>query len=854
MNFSNEEGFTLVEVLVSVAIISVVATVIFVAIDPAERFAEARNAARWQDTEAILDAVKLYQVDNNGEPPSGVDSTLRMVGTAGSGCDISCGAGVAPGGQSLTDDGQLDFDSGTYNDTQWNGVENWVDLTVAGFGNGFGSYVSEITDVGNDVTWDSIAWVPERPTGKELPDNAGVETAYNTGNADMTGNVLMMHMDDVSGSISDTSPESNDGSANGGVTYANPGKINQALGFDGVDDYVSIPNDSSLDVRGGDFAFAAWARLDGKTTDGTLLAKTSAQALTSQDQDNYGGQTFSVAVDGNVLASADTTGSGVNIFDVSTPSNPSSVFTDTFSAGGVDLDGGYAYVTDYNNALLKIYDVSNLGSVSFVNQVSVGSFPVPVEVRDGYAYVQEFSGSNMYIVDVSNPASPTVESTISLTATTPYGNGVKVIDNTMFVATADGNVTIYNVSNPASPSQIQQYSYTGGPELTGIDVDNNYIYIGDYTNNRLSILNNPCSDFVTPTCGATWQEVGDNTDNAGYIRPRYVEIDDDFLFMARHANPGAIQVYDVSDRTNPQLIGTDGVFNGPNAVEAAGGYAYSGLNTGAVHTHRFDPSAIDLRYDNEDDQWVFGVREGGNWSYAKYNQSSPNTGEWYHVAGVRDGGNLRIYVNGEQGNITGSVASPGNISPGTVSVGRFGSFDSKYYNGLIDEVSIWGRAISTTEAGDFYKRGALRLRFQVRSCDDNACSGEVFAGPDGTSGTYFEWGTTNFTSPPSFTFTNVPDNRYFQYKTDFETDDGTLSPELNSVTVDYSGTAGGVNTDGQCIDLSGPLAAYLGEIPQDPKDGSSGQTQYAIQTIGGQDIVQVTACNAELSEQINVQR
>lgn len=62
-------GFTLIELLITIAIVGIIAVVAFVALDPARRFAEARNATRWTDVTAVLDAIKLYSVDQKGSPP-----------------------------------------------------------------------------------------------------------------------------------------------------------------------------------------------------------------------------------------------------------------------------------------------------------------------------------------------------------------------------------------------------------------------------------------------------------------------------------------------------------------------------------------------------------------------------------------------------------------------------------------------------------------------------------------------------------------------------------------------------------------------------------------------------------------
>lgn len=83
------KGFTLIELLVVIAIIATLAVVVFVAFDPATRFAEARNANRWTSVNGIMTAIHVSLVDNEGVLPAGVDATPRSIGT--------CEAGDATG-------------------------------------------------------------------------------------------------------------------------------------------------------------------------------------------------------------------------------------------------------------------------------------------------------------------------------------------------------------------------------------------------------------------------------------------------------------------------------------------------------------------------------------------------------------------------------------------------------------------------------------------------------------------------------------------------------------------------------------------------------------------------------------
>ena len=108
-NLKATSGFTLIELLIVIAIIAILAGVVFVSLDPLTRFQDARDAARWTDTTALLSAIKVDQVDNGGAYLSEVTSltagTNYMIGTASSGCNAAACSEVTATGNcvDLTD-------------------------------------------------------------------------------------------------------------------------------------------------------------------------------------------------------------------------------------------------------------------------------------------------------------------------------------------------------------------------------------------------------------------------------------------------------------------------------------------------------------------------------------------------------------------------------------------------------------------------------------------------------------------------------------------------------------------------------------------------------------------------------
>ncbi|MFA6039131.1 MAG: type II secretion system protein [Candidatus Peribacteraceae bacterium] len=97
--FRKRKGFTLVELLLVMAIIALLASIVIAAINPQRQLAQARNTQRKANIQTIINAVYQYAIDNRGGMPGNIPSgsanrrPICMFDTAIASCTTATGAG-----------------------------------------------------------------------------------------------------------------------------------------------------------------------------------------------------------------------------------------------------------------------------------------------------------------------------------------------------------------------------------------------------------------------------------------------------------------------------------------------------------------------------------------------------------------------------------------------------------------------------------------------------------------------------------------------------------------------------------------------------------------------------------------
>lgn len=89
------------------------------------------------------------------------------------------------------------------------------------------------------------------------------------------------------------------------------------------------------------------------------------------------------------------------------------------------------------------------------------------------------------------------------------------------------------------------------------------------------------------------------------------------------------------------------------------------------------------------------------WTHHLVGNKTLPTEQWVHIAGTFDGQIMRLYMNGEE---CGTMARPGPIKPNTfyLCLGNYEIAHAAHFNGLLDEVRLYNRALSAEEVRQHY--------------------------------------------------------------------------------------------------------------------------------------------------------
>ncbi len=291
--FLDEKSFTLFEVIITAAVISILSLMILTVINPAELLKQSRDSRRLNDISNINGAVSAYANENPAVSLGTASTTYISIPdptatstTLGNACG-GLGLPSLPSGWSYHCAA-----SSTYRNTDGTG---WVPINFSALSYGIPFAVLPIDPVNNASTsyytytagggWELTA-IPESKKFREsAKDIDSLTFAMRTGSNlslspifNSSGLVGYWKFDERSGTTAtDLSGNGNTGTLTNNPTYVSSCKIGGCIGFDGTDDYISVSS-TAYTFASGDFSALVWispAALD-FTYDGIMTVDCSS--------------------------------------------------------------------------------------------------------------------------------------------------------------------------------------------------------------------------------------------------------------------------------------------------------------------------------------------------------------------------------------------------------------------------------------------------------------------------------------------------------------------------------------------------------------------------------------------------
>jgi len=140
-----------------------------------------------------------------------------------------------------------------------------------------------------------------------------------------------------------------------------------------------------------------------------------------------------------------------------------------------------------------------------------------------------------------------------------------------------------------------------------------------------------------------------------------------------------------------------------SAISIALWMKWSGNNDVIISKYNGVNYPFELKRDGSNSR-IYNINIGGTILSTSQLDFYPSDGAWHYVVCTYDGTNLKIYVNGSE---KGTVGKTGAIPTNSEQV-KIGDNRNNYgnYRGLMDEIAIWSRGLSSSEVTTLYNGGS----------------------------------------------------------------------------------------------------------------------------------------------------
>ncbi len=381
----------------------------------------------------------------------------------------------------------------------------------------------------------------------------------------------------------------------------------------------------------GNYAFLATEDVDNELYIIDLLTLSLEQSFDLSGDTNANG--IDVSGGTAVIVTDDQSTGEIFVVDVSAPAGTITEEDDIeygSNLNDVEIDGGYAFVVGDDNA--SELEVLRLSNNTIQNTVNISgneeglAIWIDEDADIAYLGMKNSSNSEFIVIDISSPESFGTGDILGEEDVSNDVNDVHVVDGNAYLATSDGNgqwviidlstYTLSDTINVASSGKGESIWFAGAYIFGGTDDASNGLYIID------SGVGGSSSAWEPP-------ELETSDDLGGAQNMLTITIDGNYAYMGRDSNgtctPGTGQncefiIYDISSPTSPSLEGALEIGDDVNDIHIDGDYAYlatdaaTGELTVVDITTKSSPSIVGT-YDTDSGANGQGVTGSGNYIY-----------------------------------------------------------------------------------------------------------------------------------------------------------------------------------------------------------------------------------------------
>lgn len=392
--------------------------------------------------------------------------------------------------------------------------------------------------------------------------------------------------------------------------------------------------------------------------------------------------------------------------------------------------------------------------------------------KGDYLYLVQPDRYLFQVIDISDPTTPTfVRNVVPW-----FANAIEdlVVHGDYLYVGADYKFFIYDITDPSNPAQIGSFQ----TELTisdvkGIAIQGNYAYLA--ANDRAYILD--ITDPTTPT--EVWNGKFDWNLGSNGVGVVTIAVNGNLLYLSVE---GRLEIVDISDPIRPEHIGGGGWLNADQLIVQNDILYAAGPH---IHARAYDISnggLVSLGFLSANDRTAITIRDD-------------------HIYVVDSEVNPPIIT-------TWDISNPYDFQEVDVNNTLSSYYAAPYHDGNYLYFELYNSPNSEIQAfdiGNFHTSGSyssailepgpnkslISLDYDVTLPTNTAIYIDVRAGttptPDAPTADWTGWTAHQITvgGTGSIDLTGYGQRRYVQYQTRLETTNVAVTPEINSITLNY---------------------------------------------------------------------